>query len=123
MGKKKKKSLNTMGTADNPFKCGKGSDCPDKECRLWHPPPDSDQNHQLPQLNQNGHQTQTQTPDKECNLWHPPDQHQDQLSQFNQKAGSSVGVAQKEVGTNEKIARRRKGTALGTNLMHTDEFR
>ena len=63
MGKKKKKSLNTMGTADNPFKCGKGSDCLDKE----------------------------------CNLWHPPDQHQQQFPQFNQEAGSCVGVAQEEV--------------------------
>ena len=49
MGKKKKKCLNTMGTAANPFKCGKGSGCPDKggECRLWHPT--DDQQH-LPQL-------------------------------------------------------------------------
>ena len=48
MGKKKKKSLNTMGTAANPFKCGAGSGCPDKgeECRLWHPT--DDQQH-LPQ--------------------------------------------------------------------------
>jgi len=45
---KKKKSLNTMGTAANPFKCGAGSGCPDKggECRLWHPT--DDQQH-LPQ--------------------------------------------------------------------------
>ena len=38
-----------MGTAANPFKCGKGSACPDKgeECRLWHPPEEH-----LPQFNQ-----------------------------------------------------------------------
>ena len=49
MGKKKKKCLNTMGTAANPFKCGKGSGCPDKggECRLWHP---TDDHQHLPQL-------------------------------------------------------------------------
>ena len=49
MGKKKKKSLNTMGTADNPFKCVKGSGCSDKACNLWHPSPDINQ---LPQFNQ-----------------------------------------------------------------------
>ena len=95
MGKKKKKSLNTMGTAVNPFKCGKGSDCPDKECNLWHPP--DQHQRQLPQSNQNGHQTQTQTPDKECRLWHPSDSDHQQLPQFNQEAGSSVSVAQEEV--------------------------
>ena len=100
MGKKKKKSLNTMGTAANPFKCGKGSGCPDKECKLWHPP-EQHQN-QLTQINQNRHQTQT--PDKECKLWHPSDSDQQQLPQLNQKEGSSVGVAQDEVGTNENIA-------------------
>ena len=49
---KKKKSLTTMGSAGNPFKCGKGSACPDNpdkggECKLWHPPLQH-----LPQLNQ-----------------------------------------------------------------------
>ena len=39
MGKKRRSLNATIGTAANPFKCGKGSECPDKggECRLWHP--------------------------------------------------------------------------------------
>lgn len=49
---KKRKSLTTMGSVGNPFKCVKGSACPDNpdkggECRLWHPP---DQH--LPEPNQ-----------------------------------------------------------------------
>ena len=95
MGKKKGNG-NTMGTAANPFKCGKGSDCPDKDCRLWHPP------------NSDHHPTQVMPNRDHHPPLVPPHSESHHLPKVNQNEGLSVGAAYDEVGPIESIAFVRK---------------
>ena len=80
MGKKRRSLNATIGTAANPFKCGKGSECPDKggECRLWHP-------HQM-QPRPHSHQHPSSHP--HSHEMHPPD--------LNKKTVSSGGSVKEQ---------------------------